>query len=239
MAGDCSGCAFFSKNPATFSFGGFAMRRFLAGGLTAALVLPLIANCATRRQENNQPTANVVGASAVGKAAGATVRSAITGATATGEAGTLINRQMDKQSQELAYELPGATVQRLASGIVVTFPEVLLFAQESDQLSTATRDNLRRFATSLEKYPNTRLMIVGHTDTQGGTERNLDLSERRAQAIANFLVEVGVNRARLTTLGRGDAEPLATNDTDAGRQWNRRVEVAIYADEATRFGSRD
>lgn len=214
------------------------MRRFLAGGLTAALVLPLIGNCATKRQQQ-EPSASVVAASAVGKGAGATVRSAIMGATAAGEAGTQINRQMDRQSQELAYELPGTTVQRLGGGIVITLPEGLLFAQESDQLSPATRDNLRRFATSLEKYPNTRLMIVGHTDTQGGSERNLDLSERRAQAIANFLVEVGVSRARITTLGRGDAEPLATNDTDAGRQWNRRVEVAIYADEATRFGSRD
>ncbi|MGH7606971.1 MAG: OmpA family protein, partial [Gemmatimonadales bacterium] len=118
-------------------------------------------------------------------------------------------------------------------------PEVLLCAQESDQLNAATRDNLRRFATNLEKYPNTRLMIVGHTDTQGGTERNLALSERRAQAVANFLVEVGVSRARVTALGRGDAEPVAPNDTDAGRQWNRRIEVAIYADEATRFGTRN
>jgi outer membrane protein OmpA-like peptidoglycan-associated protein len=113
-----------------------------------------------------------------------------------------------------------------------------VFAQESDELATASRDNLRRLATSLEKYPNTRLMIVGHTDTQGGTDRNQSLSERRAQALAGFFEQVGVNRARMTALGRGDAEPIATNDTDAGRQWNRRIEIAIYADEATRFGSR-
>jgi outer membrane protein OmpA-like peptidoglycan-associated protein len=212
------------------------MRRYSAG-VAAALVLPLLGGCATRQQQ--VPSGSVIAAAPVGKTAGATVRSAIMGASATGAAGTLINRQMDRQSQELAYELPGVTVARLGSGIVVTFPEGLLFVQESDELAPTTRDNLRRFATSLEKYPNTRIMIVGHTDTKGGTERNLDLSERRAQAVANFLVEIGVNRARLTTLGRGDAEPLATNDTDAGRQWNRRVEVAIYADEATRFGARE
>lgn len=212
------------------------MRTLLRPAMIAALVVPVVTSCATRQQEE---PATVVAASAVGRSVGATVRSAIMGASATGAAQTQIIRQMDRQAQELAYDLPGATVQRLGGGIVVTFPEGLLFAQESDQLTAATRDNLRRFATSLEKYPNTRLMVVGHTDSQGGTERNLDLSERRAQAIGTFLVEVGVSRARITTLGRGDGEPLATNDTDAGRQWNRRIEVAIYADEATRFGSRD
>jgi outer membrane protein OmpA-like peptidoglycan-associated protein len=80
-------------------------------------------------------------------------------------------------------------------------------------------------------------MIVGHTDTQGGTDRNLDLSQRRAKALTDFLEQIGINRARMTAIGRGDAEPIATNDTDAGRQWNRRIEIAIYADEATRFGT--
>lgn len=214
------------------------MRRSFAGALAVALVLPVIANCATRREPDGTADAGVIAAN-LGKAVGPTVRSAITGASATGAASTQINRQMDRQAQELAYDLPGVTVQRIGGGIAVTFPEGLVFAQESDQLSPATRDNLRRFATSLEKYPNTRMMVVGHTDSQGVTERNRDLSERRAEAVANFLVDVGVSRSRVTTLGLGEAEPIATNDTDAGRQWNRRVEVAIYADEATRFGTRD
>lgn len=215
------------------------MRISLAGGLALAALLPLSTGCFANRNNTDDTGSGPVSAATVGKATGATVRSAINGAAATGTANTLIARQMDKQAQELSYELPGATVQRIGGGIVVTLPEGLLFAQESDQLAPATRDNMRRLATSLEKYPNTRLMVVGHTDTQGGTDRNLDLSDRRAQAIAGFLVDVGVNRARITALGRGDAEPIATNDADAGRQWNRRVEIAIYADEATRFGSRD
>lgn len=213
------------------------MRRILAGTLVCAAFVPLLASCAKRAQQSQGGTV-AVNASPVVKETGATVRSAIMGASANGQAATTISRQMDKQAQELAFELPGAVVQRLGAGIVVTLPEGMLFAQESDELTPASRDNLRRLASSFEKYPNTRIMIVGHTDTQGGSDRNLNLSERRAQALASFLEQVGVNRARMTTIGRGDAEPIATNDTDAGRQWNRRVEIAIYADEATRFGSR-
>ena len=212
------------------------MRRILAGALVCAAVVPLLADCTKRTQSNSSVVA--INAAPVGKETGATVRNAIMGASASGQAATVITRQMEKQAQELAFELPGATVQRLGAGIVVTLPEGLLFAQDSDELTPASRDNLRRLANSLEKYPNTRLMLVGHTDTQGGTDRNQSLSERRAQSLASFLEQLGVNRARMTALGRGDAEPIATNDTDAGRQWNRRIEIAIYADEATRFGSR-
>jgi outer membrane protein OmpA-like peptidoglycan-associated protein len=213
------------------------MRGILASTLVCAAFVPLLTSCAKRHQQNEGGTV-AVSASPVVKETGTTVRNAIMGAAANGPAATTISRQMDKQSQELAFELPGAVVQRLGSGIVLTLPEGMLFAQESDELSSASRDNLRRLASSFEKYPNTRIMIVGHSDTQGGSERNVNLSERRAQALASFLEQTGVNRARMTTIGRGDAEPIATNDTDAGRQWNRRVEIAIYADEATRFGSR-
>lgn len=213
------------------------MRRIMAGTLACAALVPLLTSCA-KRVERNPGTAVAVSAAPIGKETGATVRNAIMGAQATGPAATAIARQMDKQAQELAFELPGAVVQRLGGGIVLTLTEGMLFAQESDELTTASRDNLRRLASSFEKYPNTRTMIVGHTDTQGGTDRNQGLSERRAQTLANLLEQMGVNRARVTTIGRGDAEPIATNDTDAGRQWNRRVEIAIYADEATRFGSR-
>lgn len=213
------------------------MRRILAGTLVCAAFVPLLTSCA-KRVERNQGTAVAVSATPIGKETGATVRNAIMGASATGPAAASITRQMDKQAQELAFELPGAVVQRLGAGIVVTLPEGMLFAQESDELTSASRDNLRRLASSVEKYPNTRIMIVAHSDAQGGTERSLSLSERRAQAMAGLLEQIGVNRARMTTIGRGDAEPIATNDTDAGRQWNRRVEIAIYADEATRFGSR-
>ena len=214
------------------------MRLILASTLVCAAFVPLLTSCTVKRTQSNQTGAVTVNATPVVKETGATVRNAIMGAAATGPAAATITRQMDKQAQELAFQLPGAVVQRLGTGIVLTLPEGMLFAQDSDELTTASRDNLRRLATSFENYPNTRVMIVGHTDSQGGTDHNQTLSERRAQVLAGFLEQVGVNRARMTTIGRGDAEPIATNDTDAGRQWNRRVELAIYPDEATRFGSR-
>ena len=214
------------------------MRRILAGTLVCAAFVALVTGGCAKRTVHNENRAVAVNVTPVVKETGATVRNAIMGAAASGPAATTITRQMDKQAQELAFELPGAVVQRLGSGIVLTLTEGMLFAQDADELTPASRDNLRRLATSFENYPNTRIMIVAHTDTQGGTDHNQNLSERRAQALASFLEQLGVNRARMTALGRGDAEPIATNDTDAGRQWNRRVEIAIYADEATRFGSR-
>ena len=186
------------------------MRRILMSGLVCAALVPMLTSCAKRTQQNNENQAVAVNAAPVGKATGATVRSAIVGAAASGQAATAITRQMDKQAQDLAFDLPGGIVQRLGGGIVLTLPEGMLYAQDSDELTAASRDNLRRLATSLEKYPNTRLMIVGHSDSQSGTDKSLDLSERRAKALADFLEQIGVNRARMTALGRGDAELKGT-----------------------------
>lgn len=167
------------------------------------------------------------------------MRGAIIGAAVGGVGGAVIGHQMDKQAEELAYELPGATVQRVGEGIAVTFPEGLLFGFDSDQIRPAAQDNLRKFAASLQKYPNTRTLIVGHTDSRGSTEYNMELSNRRALSAANFITAEGVDRARISTAGRGEAEPIATNDTDAGRQLNRRIEIAIYANQPAGGGSGD
>ena len=215
------------------------MRRSLAGVLTLAALLPLAMSCAMNKAEKGA----IIGAGAggavgavIGKATGSTVRGAIIGAAVGGVAGAVIGHQMDKQAEELAYALPGATVQRIGEGITVTFPDGLLFGFDSDRLSPAAADNLRRFAASLSKYPNTRTLIVGYTDSDGSFDYNMDLSVRRAQSAANFITGEGVDRARISTVGRGEDEPIATNGSDAGRQLNRRVEVAIYANAAARGG---
>jgi outer membrane protein OmpA-like peptidoglycan-associated protein len=116
----------------------------------------------------------------------------------------------------------------------MTFPEGTLFPYDSDQLVTGAREPMQRFAASLAKYPGTRTLIVGHTDSRGNADYNADLSERRAQSAAAVLAAGGIAPARIGTAGRGESEPIATNATDAGRQQNRRVEVAIFATAAPR-----
>jgi outer membrane protein OmpA-like peptidoglycan-associated protein len=139
---------------------------------------------------------------------------------------------MDQQAKEIKQNIPGAVVERVGEGLQVTFESGLLFDYDSDVLREAARKNLATLASSLEKYPNTDLMIVGHTDATGPDAYNMTLSERRAAAAANYLAAQGVTRTRLRSTGRGESEPIASNDTEADRQKNRRVEVAIYANEA-------
>jgi len=170
----------------------------------------------------------------IGNQTGSTARGAIIGAVVGGVVGGVIGRQMDKQAGELAQNIPGAKVERVGEGIQVTFESGLLFDFDSDRIRAEAGQNLRNLAASLGEYPNTDLLIVGHTDSQGPDSYNWDLSDRRARSAANYLASQGVGRARLRTAGRGETEPIATNDTDAGQQQNRRVEVAIYASEAYR-----
>ena len=170
----------------------------------------------------------------IGNQTGSTARGAIIGAAVGGVVGAIIGNQMDKQAGELAQNIPGATVERVGEGIQVTFASGLLFDFDSDRVRQQAATNLRNLASSLDKYPNTELLIVGHTDSDGPDTYNLNLSERRARSAADYLAAQGVALARLRTAGRGESEPVTTNDTDAGRQQNRRVEVAIFASEAYR-----
>jgi outer membrane protein OmpA-like peptidoglycan-associated protein len=167
----------------------------------------------------------------VGRANGSTAKGAIIGAAVGGAAGAVIGHQMDQQAKEIQQNIPGAVVERVGEGLQVTFESGLLFDYDSDVLRDAARKNLATLAASLEKYPNTDLMIVGHTDATGPDAYNMSLSERRAAAASNYLASEGVARTRLRSTGRGESEPVAPNDTEANRQKNRRVEVAIYANE--------
>ena len=171
---------------------------------------------------------------AVGTQTGSTARGAIIGAVIGGAAGAIIGHQMDQQAKEIKQNIPGAVVERVGEGIQVTFESGLLFDFDSDQVKSAAAANLRNLANSLDKYPNTELLIVGHTDATGSDSYNLGLSERRAGATADYLASLGVNRTRLRTTGRGEVEPVADNSTAAGQQQNRRVEVAIFASEEYR-----
>lgn len=171
---------------------------------------------------------------AVGSAKGSTAKGVLIGAAVGGTAGALIGRAMDKQAEELAMDLDGATLERVGEGILVTFDSGLLFGFDSDVVRGSAADNLSKLAGSLQRHPETDVLIVGHTDSVGSDTYNQSLSERRARAAAEYLKSRGVASSRIRTMGRGEYEPVATNETDAGRQQNRRVEVAIYASEAYR-----
>ncbi|HJQ09904.1 MAG TPA: OmpA family protein [Gemmatimonadaceae bacterium] len=179
-------------------------------------------------------TAGAAVGGVIGNQTGSTVRGAIIGAVVGGAAGAVIGHQMDQQAKELQQNIPGATITRVGEGIAVSFPSGILFPFNSTEILPAGKDNLRQLASSLDQYPNSDILIVGHTDSVGTDAYNQDLSQRRAQSASAYLQSLGVAASRLQTAGRGESEPITSNDTDEGRQRNRRVEIAIYASEAYR-----
>ena len=206
--------------------------------VSALLFLVWLSACASMsKKEKGAVIGAAAGAAAggvIGNQTGSTTRGAIIGAVVGGTAGAIIGHQMDQQAKELQQNIPGATVARVGEGIAVTFESGLLYDFDSDVVRASAAQNLGNLAASLNKYPNTDLLIVGHTDAVGTSDYNQGLSQRRATAAANYLASQGVSAARLRALGRGETEPLATNDTEAGRQLNRRVEIAIVANASTR-----
>jgi outer membrane protein OmpA-like peptidoglycan-associated protein len=208
-------------------------------GVLALLALGLTA-CALNNKEKGAIIGGVTGGVAggvIGNQTGSTARGAIIGAVVGGTAGAVIGHQMDQQAKELQQNIPGATVTRVGEGIAVTFASGILYDFDSDVVRPEAAQNLRSLAASLNEYPNTDLLIVGHTDAVGTSEYNQSLSQRRSTAAASSLAGQSVDRARLQAVGRGETEPIATNDTEGGRQLNRRVEIAIYANAITRNGN--
>jgi len=204
----------------------------IAAALLAALALSGVAGCASMNKTTQGAiiggVAGGVAGGVIGNQTGSTTRGAIIGAVLGGAAGAIIGHQMDLRAKELEQEIPGATITRIGEGIAVTFPSGLLFDFDSDAIRSTAASNLDKLAAHLKKYDDSNLMIVGHTDAVGSTEYNQTLSERRADSAARYLNGGGVTR-HIATAGVGEREPLASNDTEGGRQLNRRIEVAIYA----------
>lgn len=199
-----------------------------------ALSCQLFMGCnATNTTKGGAIGAGVGGAigGAIGHRSDNTVVGAIIGATVGGAAGALIGRQMDKQAEELRKDLEGAHVERVGEGILITFESGLVFDTDSYNLRDQTKGNLDELSQTLKKYDDTNILIEGHTDNTGQDSYNQKLSESRADAVENYLVERGITDTRVTTKGYGEKQPLDTNESDVGRQKNRRVEVAIYANK--------
>lgn len=167
----------------------------------------------------------------IGDRAGNTAAGVIIGAAVGGAAGVLIGRYMDKQAEEIRNDLKGAKVERVGEGILITFDSGLLFDVGSYQLRPQTRENLVKLAETLQKYEDTEVLVEGHTDDRGTEEYNMTLSENRAKSVYNQLVRQGVSSTRVTVLGYGESQPIETNNTAEGRQQNRRVEIAIFANK--------
>jgi outer membrane protein OmpA-like peptidoglycan-associated protein len=172
----------------------------------------------------------VVGA-VIGKLAGNTAAGAIIGAAVGGTTGALIGHHMDKQAEEMRNDLSGAKVERVGEGIKITFNSGILFKSGSYELQAAAKENIASLAKILNKYPDTNIIIEGDTDSEGSEEYNQRLSERRAQAVSDYTKSLNVDGARITTIGKGESNPVASNETVDGRAQNRRVEVAIFAND--------
>jgi outer membrane protein OmpA-like peptidoglycan-associated protein len=211
------------------------LRSSVAAAMLAALAMAGVTGCAsTNKTAQGAVIGGVAGGVAggvIGNQTGSTTRGAIIGAVLGGAAGAIIGHQMDGRAKELENEIPGATITRLGEGIAVTFPSGLLFGFDSDVIQINAASNLDKLGAHLQKYDDSNLMIVGHTDAVGSTQYNQGLSERRANSAARYLNTRSVTRY-IATAGLGEREPLATNDTEGGRQLNRRIEVAIYASAA-------
>ncbi|MWV28691.1 OmpA family protein [Aurantiacibacter rhizosphaerae] len=154
----------------------------------------------------------------------------IVGAGIGGAAGGYVGYRMDEQIKELEEVTAGTGVDvnqtPEGDGILVNFPDVT-FAVDSTSISPQMRDTLDGVAQSMVTYPDSLIDVMGHTDSTGSEQYNLDLSRRRAESVANYLVSRGVSRARVETIGYGEQYPVADNSTAAGRSENRRVEIRI------------
>jgi outer membrane protein OmpA-like peptidoglycan-associated protein len=210
-------------------------RAFISG--IAAISLVGLSGCVTDPNTGEQKVSRTaiggVGGAGLGYLLGGLVggkTTRIIGAGIGAAAGGYVGYRMDQQIRELdeATEGTGVDVTETpdGTGILVNLPDVT-FPVDSSTISPQMREVLDDVAASMVQYPNSLIDVMGHTDSTGSAQYNLDLSQRRAESVANFLVSRGVARARIETIGYGEDYPIADNTTEAGRAQNRRVEIRI------------
>ena len=167
----------------------------------------------------------------IGDQLGNTVLGAIIGAAVGGTAGVLIGSYMDRQAEEMKNDIAGAKIERVGEGIKITFDSGILFATNSSTLEPQAKTNINKLAVILNKYPDTNILVTGHTDSDGTEEYNQTLSEKRAKSVSDYTIGQGINSSRFSIIGLGETEPVASNETVDGKHLNRRVEIAIFANE--------
>lgn len=206
--------------------------------LAAAATAMTIAGCTM--QDPSNPNRNAQQGALAGAAAGALLglatgddaqsrrRGAVVGAALGAGAGGLIGHQLDRQEAELRTQLgSNVGINNTGDRLIVTMPQDILFATDSATLSGRLTSDLRALAASLNRYPDTTVQVIGHTDNTGQAAYNQRLSQRRAQAVASVLTSSGVSSSRIHSIGRGWDDPVSNNLTPEGRAQNRRVEIVI------------
>jgi len=199
------------------------------------LVLPIAALLALTACTQTGPRQNT--GAATGAVAGGILGGLLTGRPAGAAVGAVggaivggaIGQELDKQAGELRAGFGDSRIGVVNTGnsLVVTMPQDILFRTDSANLSPTIRADLRVLASHLKKYPNSNVQVIGHTDNQGAASYNLNLSRQRAAAVTDVFLNQGVPAYRVTAIGRGEDQPVASNLTPEGRAQNRRVEVVI------------
>jgi outer membrane protein OmpA-like peptidoglycan-associated protein len=217
------------------------MRNIVIAALVGAVA---VSGCSStgsadgKRSMNNTEKGAIIGAVG-GAVLGAAVadkkgKGALIGAVGGGLAGAAVGKYMDRQKQDLEKNLAAerksgaVTVEKQAGDVMkITMTSQTAFDTGSAEIKPGFRSTMDRLADVVVRYQKTAITVVGHTDAEGSSESNRDLSQRRAQAVVDYLGSKNVNAARLTAVGRGETEPVADNKTEAGRRANRRVELLV------------
>ena len=213
------------------------------------MALSLILGCNAVKNANNTQKGAAIGAgggAVIGGVIGNNVGSgntalgAIIGAVVGGAAGGFIGNRMDRQAERIEEEIPGAEVKRVGEGINVTFSgeNGVYFDTEKSDIKGASGTTLDKLAGIFNEYPKSIILVEGHTDSAGAANYNMGLSQRRAQAVTDYLVNKGVSSGRFTTKWYGEDQPVDDNGTAAGKANNRRVELAIVASDALKKEAR-
>ena len=218
-------------------------KKYIALSLVTALLLSTtLLSCDAIKNANNTQKGVAIGTTSgaviggilgnnLGKG-GNTPLGAVIGGVVGGTIGGLIGNKMDKQAREIEKALPGTQVQRVGEGIHLVLGENSVnFQFNKSTLTITAKQNLDKLVPVFNEYADTDIKIYGYTDSKGSESYNLNLSSERAAAVKSYLSGKGLSSSRFSVLGMGEAEPIETNDTDAGRSLNRRVEFAIVANQ--------
>ncbi len=222
------------------------MKTFYNKSIIVLFILSLlfsVSGCKAIQNANNKQKGGVIGAAGgavlgaiignnVGKGGNGEI-GAVIGGVVGGGAGVLIGNKMDKQAQKIEEEIPGAEVERIDDAIVITFDENsgVYFDTNKYNINTKSQQSLDKLAGVFIEYPDTNILVVGHTDNTGAAEYNMTLSKNRAYAVTNYLQNKGLSKGRFTTNWFGEDQPTNDNATPQGRAKNRRVNVAIVPNE--------